>query len=87
VAKTKMICPFSGDLCKNCPLYRGRHYYLCFNRKYRGCLYEPGEVSKTVTPPTSGSNPNQKFEIPHINPKNAIDPYAIIAKEREEELI
>ena len=38
MAKTKMICPFSGELCVECPQYRGRHYYLCFAKKYRGYL-------------------------------------------------
>ncbi|MGD9344501.1 MAG: hypothetical protein PVH84_01480 [Candidatus Aminicenantes bacterium] len=38
MAKTKMICPFSGKVCEECPLYKGRHYYLCFAKKYRGYL-------------------------------------------------
>ena len=60
MAKIKMQCliSISGDLCKNCALYRARHYYLCFRDNYRGHLRKP---------------------------KNAIDPYAIITKEREED--
>lgn len=46
MAKTKMICPFSGELCVECPQYRGRHYYLCFAKKYRGYLID-GEKSDT----------------------------------------
>jgi hypothetical protein len=74
MAKTKMLCPFSGDLCKNCSLYRGRHYYLCFHGNYRGHLHETGEVSH-----------NHKFEIPyiklpHIKPIKATDPYLIIKR-------
>lgn len=38
MAKIKMLCPFSKDLCRECPQYRGRHYYLCFYEKYRGYL-------------------------------------------------
>ncbi|MBN1224737.1 MAG: hypothetical protein JXB23_15935 [Candidatus Aminicenantes bacterium] len=38
MAKKKMLCPFSGELCRECPQYRGRHYYLCFSTKYRGYL-------------------------------------------------
>jgi hypothetical protein len=38
MAKENMLCPFSGKLCQECPLYRGRHYYLCFNQHYRGHL-------------------------------------------------
>jgi hypothetical protein len=46
MAKEKMLCPFSGKLCKECPLYRGRHYYLCFNKSYRGHLENPGETAE-----------------------------------------
>jgi len=77
VAKTNRLCPFSGNLCKECPLYRARHYYLCFSGNHRGSLCKPGEVSDTVASPTPGPSRNHKSEIPHIKPRNA--------KEREEE--
>ena len=38
MAKKKMICPFSGKLCRECSMFRGRHYFLCFDRKYRGSI-------------------------------------------------
>jgi len=57
MAKTKMICPFSGKLCKECPQYRGRHYYLCFAKKYRGYL---GDTEDTATQ-----------EKRHLGPKDA----------------
>lgn len=41
MAKEKMLCPFSENLCRECPLYRGRHYYLCYCREYRGHLENP----------------------------------------------
>jgi hypothetical protein len=40
MAKIDMFCPFSYKLCAECPLYRGRHYYLCFCKKYRGYIGE-----------------------------------------------
>jgi hypothetical protein len=43
MAKRKMICPFSGVLCVECPQYRGRHYYLCFAEKYRGYMEDKEE--------------------------------------------
>ena len=46
MAKVEMICPFSGKLCKECSLYRGRHYLLCFNRNYRGYLNKNTEMNK-----------------------------------------
>ena len=45
MAKTKMICPFSGKLCEECPMYRGRHYYLCFAKKYRGYLGDKEDMA------------------------------------------
>jgi len=38
MAQIDMLCPFSDRLCDECPLYRGRHYYLCFCEKYRGYI-------------------------------------------------
>jgi len=38
MAKQKMRCVFSEQLCRSCSLFRGRHYYLCFSRTYRGYL-------------------------------------------------
>lgn len=84
MAKTKMICPFSGELCKECPIYRGRHYYLCFCEKYRGHLDELGDTGRSVAPPASGLSATRKFEMPSIEARSAIDPFAIIMKEREE---
>jgi hypothetical protein len=83
MAKTRMICPFSGEPCKECPIYRGRHYHLCFCKKYRGHLYEPGEVPETITSPALGLSPKQKFEMPPIDAGSAIDPFAIIMREEE----
>jgi hypothetical protein len=38
MAKIEMLCPFSQRLCDECPLYRGRHYFLCFCKDYRGYI-------------------------------------------------
>ncbi len=43
MAKRKMNCPFSGKGCRECPLYRGRHYFLCFSKKYRGVIGDRAE--------------------------------------------
>ena len=81
MAKTKMICPLSGNLCEECALYRGRHYYLCFCDKYRGHM---DDTSGTASPPASGLSIMKKFEIPSIKARSAIDPFTIILKEIEE---
>ena len=69
MAKAKMMCPFSGILCKDCPVYRGRHYYLCFCEKYRGYLTESGKI-----PPALRKSSNGKFEMPSL-PTRTKDPY------------
>jgi len=28
----KMACPITGGMCLECPVYRGRHFNLCFSK-------------------------------------------------------
>jgi len=44
MAKTPMRCPFNDKLCKECQIYRGRHYYLCAKENYRGHIKTTTEV-------------------------------------------
>jgi len=81
MAKTRMICPFSGELCKECPVYRGRHYFLCFCEKYRGCL---PEAIKDL--PMSRIGSNGKFEMPSIKLRSPLDPFIIALRENEKEV-
>ncbi len=67
MAKEKMLCPFSGKLCKECPLYRGRHYYLCFNKSYRGHLENADEAA-------AKNKPGKPVWAPDKMP-SAIDPF------------
>jgi hypothetical protein len=80
MAKAEVICPFSGELCKECPLYRGRHYYLCFCEKYRGYLSKSGEAPAAVR-----VGPNGKFEMPAIRLKSSLDPFITTLNENEKE--
>ena len=61
MAKEKMICPFSKKMCRECPQYRGRHYYLCYCQKYRGCL---GSSSKEEKKKPWSSGADIHFEVP-----------------------
>ncbi|MBW1996742.1 MAG: hypothetical protein JRJ29_02125 [Deltaproteobacteria bacterium] len=63
MAKTKMICPFSKELCRECPQYRGRHYYLCFCTKYRGYL---GDKEEQGEKKSGTSRINKKFGFPPL---------------------
>jgi hypothetical protein len=86
MAKTRMICPFSGVMCKDCPVYRGRHYFLCFCEKYRGHLAESGKA-----PPPSRTSSNGKLEIPpKVKALNVLDPFKfdlfdVVTKENKKE--
>jgi hypothetical protein len=71
MAKITMKCPFSGVACKECPVYRGRHYYLCFCEKYRGSL--PG-AGKNIS--ISGNGSEGSFEMPtEVNGVRVLDPF------------
>ncbi len=65
-----MICPFSGRLCRDCAIYTGRHYFLCYSKKYRGSLglWSEGERERLH------QKPERAFEIPEINVR-ALDPF------------
>jgi hypothetical protein len=49
MAKVAMACPFSKKMCRDCAVYRGSHYYLCFKKEYRGCLVGDNGNSKEKT--------------------------------------
>lgn len=40
MAKLKMLCPISKTACIDCPIYRGRHFYLCFSNGYQKASLE-----------------------------------------------
>jgi hypothetical protein len=71
MAKSKMKCPFSDRLCKNCSFYIGRHYFLCYKPDYRGYIKNNNK----------GKNKANKelhsvlsFKIPQIS-TNSFDPF------------
>jgi hypothetical protein len=65
MAKINMLCPFSGALCRECPQYRGRHYYLCFCQKYRGFL---GKAEGRAENSQARRGTAEKFELPVLTP-------------------
>ena len=76
MAKTKMICPFSGKPCKECPIYRGRHYFMCFNSSYRGHLNEADNASREIN--TSVNVPEKVeglFKLQAVSNTRSIDPF------------
>lgn len=65
MAKEKMLCPFSKKLCRECPLYKGRHYYLCYCSKYRGHLENSENKAKQASA-KAAINKFRKFEMPPV---------------------
>jgi len=45
MARVAISCPFSGKVCTECAIYRGRHFYLCFAKAYRGCKQDMPQQS------------------------------------------
>jgi hypothetical protein len=73
MAKEEMLCPFNGRLCRECALYRGRHYFLCFSKKYRGSLEPEGE-SRRNRSTAAESDPVEPVWAPAKMP-SAVDPF------------
>jgi len=46
MAKLKMLCPISKTACIDCPIYRGRHFYLCFSNGYHDALIEKNQLKE-----------------------------------------
>jgi hypothetical protein len=61
MAKTKMLCPFTNKLCRECAQYRGRHYYLCYCSKYRGYLEDSEERAERES---WRRKAKEKFDLP-----------------------
>ncbi|OGP64713.1 MAG: hypothetical protein A2169_01925 [Deltaproteobacteria bacterium RBG_13_47_9] len=74
MAKKEMVCPFLGGLCKNCAIYIGRHYYLCYCIKYRGYIGRRGTIKKAATRHGFHSKTKKNFKIPIIK-TGALDPF------------
>jgi hypothetical protein len=75
LAKREMICPFFGGLCKNCAVYIGRHYYLCFSTDYRGYLGPKRKASRSVSYSAPGARSAKKrFRMPILKAR-VFDPF------------
>jgi hypothetical protein len=55
-------------------LYRGRHYYLCFSKKYRGHLEKPGGAGRGTNPGMSEAEYDEHFK-PLTKMPSAVDPF------------
>lgn len=65
MAKNQMKCVFSVNQCKNCPVYIGRHYFLC----YYGKTGKRGNADKLVS-----RKSDRNFKIPDMK-RDIFDPF------------
>jgi len=73
MAKTPMRCPFNEKMCKECQIYRGRHYYLCANEHYRGHI-----KTNQSTDPT---HPSPNMDMTAI--KKIFEPWSVASDKTE----
>lgn len=74
MAKVKMMCPLSGKTCKDCAIYRGRHYFLCFSGEYKGRVADAEEPTKTSSALAPEMRSSRKFEMPRNLPARNYEP-------------
>jgi hypothetical protein len=61
MAKESMVCPISGRACRNCGLFIGRHYFLCYAKSRS---QSPERVVKLQTGKPAALKASGKFELP-----------------------
>lgn len=66
MARVKMMCPISKEACTECPIYRGRHFYLCFSKEYHGVSFGAEQIDELKALYTLQDNTGQekKFGMP-----------------------
>ena len=68
MAKETMLCPISGRACRNCPLFIGRHYFMCYAKsRHPG----PERVVKIQAEPAA-IKAHGKFKLPELT---GFDPF------------
>ena len=73
MAKRRMLCPFSSHLCRDCSVYRGRHYNLCFSESYRGYLGERGEQPRATPRFPFETGAKNHVVLPKIRVRRPLD--------------
>jgi len=63
MAKVKMTCPFSKGACIDCAIYRGRHFYICFSKEYRGVSLGAQQIEELKAQYTKEKEHNS-FDMP-----------------------
>jgi hypothetical protein len=81
MAKRKMLCPFSSRLCRDCPVYRGRHHALCFSESYRGYLGRRGQRARRPARPSFEAESKERIVIPVIGVKRPLRLYSMTPQE------
>jgi hypothetical protein len=63
MARHKILCPISGTACVECAIYRGRHYYLCYSKNFRGTSFDPERMKELKAAESKNEN-DKTFGMP-----------------------
>jgi hypothetical protein len=63
MARVKMMCPISKEACTECPIYRGRHFYLCFSKEYHGVSFGAEQIDELKALYTLQDNTGQEKNL------------------------
>jgi 4-aminobutyrate aminotransferase-like enzyme len=74
MARVKMVCPITKGVCTECPIYRGRHFYLCFAKAYHGVSFGAEQIEEMRAQYKSkGNNGHDKtFGMPDDIPTSSL---------------
>ncbi|HTY26236.1 MAG TPA: hypothetical protein VMC85_24115 [Desulfomonilaceae bacterium] len=70
MSRPKMRCPFSKQLCRECPIFRGRHLNLCSVAKNAGGSRGPSKTTGSRLGSKDDEFEQWKLLEPPVMPKN-----------------
>ena len=63
MAKARMLCPFSKKSCRECGVFLGRHYYLCYEPEYRSDVSAWSKTKWCALDGPNGTRPEKKLSL------------------------
>jgi len=86
VPQQDVLCPFSNRPCRDCSLYRGRHYALCYSESYRGYMGQAGGGAAITHRAPFDPGSTRPMVIPAIRVRHPLElfPSAALPSPRQE---
>ncbi len=67
MAKVKLVCPFSMKACRECGIFRGRHFGHCYFPKFEKRIANKEELEGQEIIKPKPANGSTRFEIPDMS--------------------